>query len=494
MILILLLFIIVLCLICSWIYLLRDSKSYNIPGPMPWPVIGNGNLFLVDSSEFLRLLSELAHKFGNACRVHILSDRYIILSHPKYIEEIISSTETITKGKSYYFLRPWLGDGLLTSTGQKWKTHRKFLTPAFHYNILHSFLPVFLKNEKVLSEHLKSQADGSLIELFPIMALAALDNITESIMGVSFEAQKDRESKYVKAIDVASQIISTRMRNIFLNSDLLFALTPYKRTQDKALAVLHSHTKEVIEKRWQELKNTNTNKLDENSEIGMKNKHAFLDLLLLAEVDGHGIDIESIKDEVETFMFEGHDTTASGLVYGLYCIAKHPEVQQKILEEQKEILGDDLERDPTFSELQQMKYLECVIKESLRLYPSVPIIQRLITRDVEMSGLQFVKNSSVIINIYHMHRHPDVFEDPLEFRPERFHASNSFKSPFSWVPFSAGPRNCIGQKFAMLELKVTLAALVKRFKILPGEGEPEPCGDLILRSRNGVHVRMLPRI
>ncbi|XP_073962911.1 cytochrome P450 4d2-like isoform X3 [Choristoneura fumiferana] len=432
MILILLLLIFLLCLIGSWIYLLRDSKSYNIPGPMPLPIIGNGNLFLVDSSEFLQILSNLAYKFGDAYRVHILHHRYIVLSHPKYIEEIISSTETITKGKSYYFLRPWLGDGLLTSTGQKWKTHRKFLTPAFHYNILHSFLPVFLKNEKILSEQLKRRADGSLIELFPIFALAALDNIAESIMGVSFEAQKDRESKYVKAIDEASQIMATRMRNIFLNSDVLFALTPYKRLQDKALAVLHNHTKDVIEMRRQQLKNTSANKLNQNSEIGMKNKHAFLDLLLLAEVEGHGLDIESIRDEVETFMFEGHDTTASGLVYGLYCIAKHPEVQRKILEEQMEILGDDLERDPTFSELQQMKYLECVIKESLRLYPSVPIIERLITRDV-------------------------------------------------------------GQKFAMLELKVTLAALVRRFKILPGKREPQPCGDLILRSQNGVQVKILPR-
>ncbi|KAI8440037.1 hypothetical protein MSG28_001470 [Choristoneura fumiferana] len=352
MILILLLLIFLLCLIGSWIYLLRDSKSYNIPGPMPLPIIGNGNLFLVDSS-------------GNNIKYRNDNKRKILL--------------------------------FLTTLAGRWASY------------FDSFLPVFLKNEKILSEQLKRRADGSLIELFPIFALAALDNIAESIMGVSFEAQKDRESKYVKAID----------------DDVLFALTPYKRLQDKALAVLHNHTKDVIEMRRQQLKNTSANKLNQNSEIGMKNKHAFLDLLLLAEVEGHGLDIESIRDEVETFMFEGHDTTASGLVYGLYCIAKHPEVQRKILEEQMEILGDDLERDPTFSELQQMKYLECVIKESLRLYPSVPIIERLITRDV-------------------------------------------------------------GQKFAMLELKVTLAALVRRFKILPGKREPQPCGDLILRSQNGV--------
>ncbi|KAI8440036.1 hypothetical protein MSG28_001470 [Choristoneura fumiferana] len=358
MILILLLLIFLLCLIGSWIYLLRDSKSYNIPGPMPLPIIGNGNLFLVDSS-------------GNNIKYRNDNKRKILL--------------------------------FLTTLAGRWASY------------FDSFLPVFLKNEKILSEQLKRRADGSLIELFPIFALAALDNIAESIMGVSFEAQKDRESKYVKAID----------------DDVLFALTPYKRLQDKALAVLHNHTKDVIEMRRQQLKNTSANKLNQNSEIGMKNKHAFLDLLLLAEVEGHGLDIESIRDEVETFMFEGHDTTASGLVYGLYCIAKHPEVQRKILEEQMEILGDDLERDPTFSELQQMKYLECVIKESLRLYPSVPIIERLITRDV-------------------------------------------------------------GQKFAMLELKVTLAALVRRFKILPGKREPQPCGDLILRSQNGVQEVFLP--
>nr|AZJ25112.1 CYP4L46 [Cydia pomonella] len=493
MILFLLLCALVLFIVASWIYFLRDVRKYNVSGPTPYPIIGNGNLFLCDSNKFLGILSDLAIEYKDAYRIYIMSDRYFVLSHPKYIEQLISSTEIITKGISYDFLRPWLGDGLLTSTGPKWRSHRKFLTPAFHYNILHTFLPVFLKNGNILCDTLKKKADGSSIELFPVMAMAALDNITETIMGVSLDAQKEKDSKYVKSIDDISQIMATRMRDVFMGNNFFFSLTPHKRKHDKAIEFMTRHTKEVIEARRKELNAANAKKLVESSELGMKNKHAFLDLLLLAEVDGKQISDDCVRDEVLTFMFEGHDTTASGTVYGLYCIANHPEVQRKILEEQKEVLGGDLKRDPTFSELQQLKYLECVIKESLRLYPSVPMIQRMVPKDVEMAGLRFPKDTTVMINIFRMHRNPDVFEDPLEFRPERFETSNSARNAFSWIAFSAGPRNCIGQKFAMLEMKVTLAAIVRSFELSPCGDEPEPCGDLILRSRNGVHVKMMPR-
>ncbi|XP_073967590.1 probable cytochrome P450 4d20 [Choristoneura fumiferana] len=182
------------------------------------------------------------------------------------------------------------------------------------------------------------------------------------------------------------------------------------------------------------------------------------------------------------------------MVYSLYCIANHPDVQRKVLEEQKEILGDDSEREPTYAELQQMKYLDCVIKESLRLYPSVPLIQRLMTKDIDVMGMNLTKNTSVILNIFHLQRHPDVYEDPLTFKPERFLKTTKAGNAYNWIPFSAGPRNCIGQKFAMMELKVTVAAIVRRFQLASSGIEPELCGALILKAKDGVTIKMKPRI
>ncbi|XP_052751591.1 cytochrome P450 4d2-like [Galleria mellonella] len=492
MITLILLFTVLFVIFVSWINLLIDRHKLKLKGPFPLPILGNAHLFMGSGEEFLKLFVYYTKKFGDVLSIYLLTKRYIVVVDPKTIEHILSSTELISKGRSYEYLKPWLGEGLLTANGDRWKTHRKFLTPTLHFNILQNFLPVFFKNERILRKKLGKIADGSDIDLFPLVALAALDNVTESIMGVPVNAQTDTESKYVKAIERVSQIVAVRMRNALAGIEATFRLLSMKREQDSGLKILHGQSNSVIETRRNELKKLNTNRLSDASEFGIKNKHAFLDLLLLAEVNGKPIKDEHVREEVDTFMFEGHDTTTSGIVFCLYNISNRDDVQQKLFDEQKQIFGDDLERDPTYSELQQMKYLEMVIKESLRLYPSVPLIERLITRDTEIDGLKIPANTALLIDIFHMHRHPDLYEDPDEFKPERFDPSIP-RSAFSWLPFSAGPRNCIGQKFAILEMKITLAGIIKHFKLLPSNIEPKLTPDLILRSTNGVKVKFMPR-
>ncbi|CAH0629048.1 unnamed protein product [Chrysodeixis includens] len=491
MILLLVSVIIVLLLLVSWIRMVRESQRFNIKGPMPLPLIGNAHLFIVKSSEFLTLLHKLSLKYGQAFRVYFFSTPYVMLTHPRYVEELVSTMEHITKGRSYSFLLSWLGQGILTTTGQRWKSHRKFLTPAFHFNILQNFLPVFCKNQRVLTQKLMKMADGRNIDLFPIVALAALDNVNESIMGVSIDAQEHSQSDYVQAIDELSRIVSMRMQIPFLGEDAIFNLLPLKTKQEKALKIVHDQTNGVINARRQELKKLNITSLNASDDVGIRNKHAFLDLLLLSEIDGHKIDDESVREQVDTFMFAGHDTTTSGITYTLYLLSKHRDVQEKIYKELQTIFHDDLHRDPTYQELQQMKYLELVLRESMRLCPPVPIIERLITKDCEVGGIKFVKGTSVMIDIFQIQRQPDLYDDPLEFRPERF--EGPLKNTFSWLAFSAGPRNCIGQKFAMMELKVTISEIIKKFFILPSDLTPEFSADLVLRSKTGVHVKLRPR-
>ncbi|CAB3256716.1 unnamed protein product [Arctia plantaginis] len=476
--------ILVLIILVNWFNLINESNKISARGPFPLPILGNAHLFMVDASEFLNLILNFSIKYGDAVRVHFFSRPHVI--------PILLSTELITKGQSYRFLDSWLGQGLVTSTGNRWRTHRKLLTPAFHFNILQNFLPVFCKNQRILTEKLRERAKkGKPIDLLPLVALAALDNVIESIMGVSMEVQKNEESNYVKSTDMMANIVSSRMQIPFLGLEMLFNILPLKKQQDKALEVLHGQTRKVIQMRRDELNKANITSLATHSDIGMKNKHAFLDLLLLSEINGEKIDEEGVREEVDTFMFEGHDTTTSGIVYTLFALSKHRDVQEKIYEELKTIYGGNMDKDPSYQELQQMKYLDLVLKESMRLYPPVPFIERLMENDCEVGELKLVKGTSVLINIHQIQRHPELYENPLKFRPERFKVP--LPNPFNWIAFSAGPRNCIGQKFAMMELKIAISETVKNFLILPSGIEPKSTAVLILKSQNGVHVKLRPR-
>ncbi|EEC17407.1 cytochrome P450, putative, partial [Ixodes scapularis] len=150
--------------------------------------------------------------------------------------------------------------------------------------------------------------------------------------------------------------------------------------------------------------------------------------------------------EVDTFMFAGHDTTAMAIAWNCYLIALHPEVQKKVQEELDMVLGEHKTEDISTENLKDLKYLECVVKESQRLCPSVPVIGRTVTKPFTLGNYVLPEGTSVEIFIYGLHRDPEVFPDPEVFDPDRFLLENcASRHPFAFIPFSAGSRNCIGK-------------------------------------------------
>jgi cytochrome P450 family 4 len=222
--------------------------------------------------------------------------------------------------------------------------------------------------------------------------------------------------------------------------DFFFKFTQMYRQQLKYLKTLHGFTDSVIQARRRELKSVQTNgNVDES--FGMKRKMALLDMLLQSEVDGQPLSDRDIREEVDTFMFEGHDTTTSGIAFCLYNLAKYPDIQQKVFEEAEACIENDTE-PLTLKKLNDLHYLELVIKESLRLYPSVPYFARRLKEEVATNGYTFPKNCSVYISPYLMGRNETIFPDALEFKPERFDVETTAEklNPFAYVPFSAGKR------------------------------------------------------
>jgi len=224
---------------------------------------------------------------------------------------------------------------------------------------------------------------------------------------------------------------------------------------------------------------------------------AFLDLLLDASDDGRVLSDADIREEVDTFMFEGHDTTAANLCWTVFCLASNPKAMIKVQEELDGIFGHARSRDITKDDLAQMKYLDCCIKESLRLFPSVPLFARYIKQDIPLDdGRKIPAGANAVIVSFFLHRDKTRFPDPEEFQPSRFFPENAVgRHPYSYVPFSAGPRNCIGQKFAVMEEKVVLAKLFLNFSFEACDNieNMRVVPDLILRPKDGIIVKMTQR-
>ncbi|XP_058822314.1 cytochrome P450 4d2-like [Topomyia yanbarensis] len=489
------------------VYLYRkfaDALYYasKLDGPKGYPLIGNALLFVNKSPpEFFFTVRDLVQQSGKCFRLWLGPELLIVVTDAKVAEGILSSPKYIEKSSEYDFIRPWLGEGLLTGTNKKWFAFRKIITPSFHFKILEEFVDIFDQQSSIFINQLKPKAvSGETFDVFPMVTLCALDVICESAMGTKVNAQIRSDSEYVKAVKEITYIIHVRTYDVMARYNFMFNISSYRRRQDKALKVLHGYTNSVIQSRRATVAQQKINTTDEQeNDVGVRKKVAFLDMLLQATIDGRPLTDLEIREEVDTFMFEGHDTTTSAISFLLYRLAKHPEVQQKVYDEIVSVIGSDRKRPVSLAQLNELRYLELVIKETLRLYPSVPFFGRKMLEHSEIEGITFPAGANIILMPFFMGRDPEYFDDPLDFRPERFAVESSAEkaNPYRYIPFSAGPRNCIGQKFAMAEIKSLISKVLRYYTVLPPEkehtGEESFICEMILRPTFGIPIRLSER-
>uniref|UniRef100_A0A1B0ALV4 Cytochrome P450 n=1 Tax=Glossina palpalis gambiensis TaxID=67801 RepID=A0A1B0ALV4_9MUSC len=416
----------------------------------------------------------------------------LIVQDAEYLEIILSSSRLITKHFGYRILRNWLSDGLLMSTGLKWHARRKIITPAFHFGMLEKFIEIFDQQSEIFVESLQAKADGqTVIEMFSEVCLTTLNIITETAMGVKIQAHTNPDFPYTKALAGAANILGARGTQPFYFYDT----RPFDAMRLRShINTMHKFTDQIIKDRRESLKqsfkDSSHNTFDtETNQLGIRNRVAFLDLLLQSTIDGKPLSNDDIREEVDTFMFEGHDTTASGIAHTLYLLSRHPSVQEKAYEEVQQVLNKFENGPITTKDLQDLKYLECVIKEALRLYTPVPFIGRVTDEETKIGNAIIPADTQIMISLYNISHDPQYFPNPEAFLPERFVAEAKNKiHPFAFVPFSAGSRNCIGQKYAMLEMKMIIGKVLRNYKLLPLGPDAVPVMSLILRSTTGINV------
>lgn len=421
----------------------------------------------------------------------------LIVFRADHVEKVLTSNTNISKGPVYDYVHPWLGLGLLTSTGNKWRTRRKLLTPAFHFRILDEFAVIMNRQAKIFTEKVGSKKPTE--DIVPYVTAVTLDIICETIMGVTMNSQTTGSGKkYLRSIKSLEARLLGRILKPTQWVNWIYNLTENSRQTCRDLKELHRFTINVINERKKELEANpaELEKMAANEDGIFKSRKPFLDMLLVEHIKRKTMSVADIREEVDTFMFEGHDTTSMGLIWAIYLIGLHPEVQSKLHKDIDDIFRGDTESEVTEKHIKQLRYLDMVLKESQRIYPSVPRISRTVTKEFSLDDKPVPVGTEVACNILVLHRDPNVFPDPLRFDPDRFLPENcSSRSPFAFVPFSAGPRNCIGQRFAIQEEKILLVWLLRKYSVksLDPPNKVNFVIEVVLLPKGPIRVQFIPR-
>ncbi|XP_046710651.1 cytochrome P450 4F3 [Silurus meridionalis] len=474
----------------------KRFSCFSVPPQRNW-FLGHMGMFRSDEVG-LQEVDELVRTYHHSC-AWFLGPFYNLVRvfHPDYVKPLLLASASITfKDELFYgFMRPWLGQGLLLSNGKQWSRQRRLLTPAFHFDILKSYIHIFNSSTNIMHEKWRRLlAEGKNdFDMFEHVSLMTLDSLLKCTFSYDSHCQ-EKSSLYISAIFELSELVVKRQRCLLHHWEWL-----YKRSADgqrfhRACEIVHNFTAKVVqERRSQFLSQEQT----ESSTHASRKRRAidFIEVLLLSkDENGEGLSNEEIKAQADTFMFAGHDTTASAISWVLFNLAMHQEYQDRCRSEINALLEDRNTDELVWEDLSNLTFTTMCIKESMRICPPVLALTRYYSQDINVPGGRILPEGAIgLISVYGTHRNPDVWPNPEVFDPMRFDPDNQKqRSPYAYIPFSAGPRNCVGQNFAMAEIRVVLALTLRRFRVLPGSRLPNRLYLLIMRAEGGLPLMLEP--
>lgn len=432
----------------------------DIPGPTTLPLLGNV-LFFRKLPIVFNHFKELQRLYGNVYRIYVGPTLMIHVTQPEDAQKVLAGNRIRDRGP--YAMRPLktlIGNGLVTSTGDYWKAHRKIIEQCFHSDVLKQFMDAYNEGAYFLCERLEAQL-GSAVELYGTLCLVAMRTIAASAFGLPFEEMepdRNKQDEITFAFMTAIQTLQKRIFQPWMHYEWMVSMTADSKLLKQQIDVVDNLVKRAI-----------TFKKATRNTVGIQKKRALLDTLL--EPDAQMTE-EEIFDEIRTFLAAGTETTAGALGFALALLALYPEWQTAAQREVDAVFatGGDYLRPCTSEDVGRLKVIECIIKETLRLYPTVPIPVALMTEDTPLDGGRYVapRGSYVSVALFLLHRQPHLFPDPEKFDPGRFMTNeDSIKHSYSYLPFGAGPRRCVGGRFAIFEMKTVLATVLRRFRVLP---------------------------
>lgn len=411
-------------------------------------------------------------QYGDVVPVRFGPRRAVLFYHPDAIEEVlVTQSRDFVKSPGVQLLRPLLGDGLLLSERDFWLRQRRLVQPAFHRPRVAAYGDVMTA---YAARRLADWKEGDVLDVHDEMM-----SLTQAIVAKTlFDAEVSDEAHEVgTASHVLMQDFGARVGSLL---QLLpsWVPTPANVRVRRAIRRLDQVVYRMIAARRR----------------SVEDRGDLLSILLHAQDadDGTGMTDQQVRDEVMTLFMAGHETTAVALSWTWYLLAQYPEVDGRLAEELRTVLGA---RPPTAADLPRLPYTGMVVSESMRLYPPVYAIGRQAATPTEVAGHPVAAGVIVVLPTWVVQRDPRWFEEPEAFRPERWEDERAHRLPrYAYFPFGGGPRQCIGNGFAMMEASLLLAAIAQRFRLtmVPGQ-RVTPTPYVTLRPEPGIRMLLARR-
>lgn len=440
-----------------------------LPGPRSF--FGLKNIRDMGQKGMLEFIEENWRKHGDIFEVVVGPQKLVIVIHPDHVRHVtLTNASNYEKLKSYEPVRKYIiGDGIVTSTGDLWKRQRRLMAPFFTPKAVQEYGDIFLSDTMAMTERWEQlAAAGTQVEMFDEMALITASIVLKAI----FSTESTEDILEIKeCVETMIGFAGSKGMNPLQVPDWI-------------------PTPENVNFRW--ARDRVTRYIDDvvDSRLEMDEADYPNDMLskLITAQDpetGERMSRDLLRDESLTLFFAGYETSARSMSYAWYALAINPHVKARLHEELDRELGDGL---PTLETLKKLPYTLRVIKETLRLYPPAPMYAKDVVDDDVIDGHCVDKGSVVLLFPYFTHRHPDFWEEPLRFEPNR-HAPEAEKErhPQAYHPFASGQRVCLGNHFSLLETHIMLALLARRFDPqLPAGYEAEFVGNALLEISNGL--------
>lgn len=424
------------------------------------------------------IIDQYVKSYGKTYRLHHQLGKTGFLSiEPSFIQHFMQKNHRNYKKSEVQTekLAHYLGNGLLTSEGDYWLKQRRLIQPGFHRKRLASMVELIDGVIDQFTEELAAASkEQKQIDIYQKMMELTFHIIVRSLF--SSDLGEDELDKISHNITAVQEFFIRQLRVPFLH--------PWYKVSGQI---------KKAEQKAEEMDYVLLNRIQERRKSGEKSDDLLQMLLdVRYEETGQGMTDKQILEESVILFVAGHETTANAMAWTWYLLAQHPESIEKIRMELDAIVGD---RTPEFADLPKLEYTMQVIQESMRIYPPAWITDRVSIEEDEINGYHIPKNTLMIAYIYGLHHDPDIWENPEQFIPERFgKAQKKERHTLAYMPFGTGPRLCIGNNFALMEMQLIIAKMIRRFDFTLLQDQIIEAQPLItLRPKYGIQMKFWER-